>query len=600
MMRIMKIWIFLGLCAGIITLGSPCLGSSSHSNEIPPICLDFTDVDLRDVLHAISLKTGLNIIIDPEVEGKVTASFPKPIPALKAIQIILKESGCTYQRLDDDVIKVTKIRVSLITRNFPLKYALAKEQVSSIESFLSLEGTLKVDKETNTLIITDNEKNLKNIEDAILKIDEPERQMRTENFSLNFIQAEKTASILKSHLSEVGEIEVDSSANSLLVRDAACKMRKIPPFLSSLDVFKPTLKVFPLKFALASEVSKLIPAYLSPEGKLSLNEEKNELVAIDSSYSLKRIEDFISSIDNPRMQMKEENFPLKYAQIEEVSSSIKENLSSYGELKVDEERFLLKVRDSSYNLERIREIIKKIDSFKPRKRVYRIKFAPLSQTAREVKGLLSDKGEVEMDEETDTITVSDVEKNLKRMDELINKVDVLSSQVTTRRYFLKYLTPEEAKFYLRSLISEYGEISLSQVKTVEDGKEDIKEDYIIIPQDASEKKIKFKSLKESSSPKNRLYEDENIIYVTELKKNIPRIDEEISRLNSPSVGDEITTKTFYIKEGSLDNIAITIANMIGVKPEDIKGMELTEKEGQWMKLTVPSPSINLGTIGPGK
>ncbi|MEA1965295.1 MAG: hypothetical protein U9O41_09290, partial [Candidatus Aerophobetes bacterium] len=563
--------------------------------------VNFKEEDLRDALHTISLKTGLNIIVGPRVEGKVTASFPRPTPVLKALQIILKGSGCEYRR-EDDVIKVAKAGVPLpiLTRSFQIKYALGTELVSSIKPLLSDKGTLKVNEQANTLIVTDAQKNLTGIKDAILKLDEPVRQMQTRNFSLRFIQAKKAGSILKSHLSKAGEIEVDSSANSLLVRDVAYKMKEIPSFLSSLDVFKEALKVFPLKFALASEVSELISAYLSPEGKLNVNKEKNELIAIDSPYSLKRVEDFISSIDNPQKQMREEDFQIKYAQLEKVKSSIEEELSSYGKLKVDRERSLLLVGDFSYNLEKIKRIINRLDSFKSERRIYSIRFAPLSQVEREIKVLLSDKGEVKVDEKTDTLLVSDVEKSLLKVDKLISKLDVLSSQLITKKYFLKYLTSKEAKFYLQSVISEYGKISLPQVKAAEEGKKNIKEDYIIIPQDKSEKEIKSKSLKEKDSPKNSLYEDKNIIYVTDLKKNISRIDEKISRMNSSSIGEAEDTKTFYIEEGSLDNIALTIANMIGVKPEDIKGIELTEKEGQWMKMNVPSPSINLGTIGPGK
>ena len=58
-------------------------------------------------------------------------------------------------------------------------------------------------------------------------------------------------------------------------------------------------------------------------------------------------------------------------------------------------------------------------------------------------------------------------------------------------------------------------------------------------------------------------------------------------------------RTFYTKEGSLERIAIAIANMLGVKPEEIQGMELGEEKGKWMEMEVPSPSITLGTIGPG-
>jgi len=168
-------------------------------------------------------------------------------------------------------------------------------------------------------------------------------------------------------------------------------------------------------------------------------------------------------------------------------------------------------------------------------------------------------------------------------------MDVLEDQLTTKRYFLKYLTPSEAAFFLEDVITEYGKIRLPEVK---ENLKNEEKDYIVIPQE------KVSSSKSSSSQGGESdVMSRSVIYVTDLKRNIPEIDRAIEEMNSASRANEITTKTFYVKEGSLEQIAVAIANIIGVKPEEIQGLKVGKEEVKWMKMEVGTPSIDLGNIG---
>ncbi|KKL81867.1 hypothetical protein LCGC14_1990490 [marine sediment metagenome] len=60
-------------------------------------------------------------------------------------------------------------------------------------------------------------------------------------------------------------------------------------------------------------------------------------------------------------------------------------------------------------------------------------------------------------------------------------------------------------------------------------------------------------------------------------------------------GEEIINRTFYIGEGSLERMALAMANILGINPEDIEGLE---PKGEWMQMEVPTLEINLGTVGP--
>jgi len=69
----------------------------------------------------------------------------------------------------------------------------------------------------------------------------------------------------------------------------------------------------------------------------------------------------------------------------------------------------------------------------------------------------------------------------------------------------------------------------------------------------------------------------------------------IEEFNSSEWASKDVTQTFYIKEGSVEKIALTIASMLGVSPDKIKGLKL--KKGSWMQMQITSPTIDLGNIG---
>jgi len=469
------------------------------------------------------------------------------------------------------------------------------------------------------LAITDTEERIKQVEETISRIDTPDRQLGTKIFSLKFTRAEELSSLLKANLTNVGSIKVDPSTNSLLITDVRYNLSKLAEIISRLDVFKPATQIFSLRFALAEKMAKLVEDYLGPEEKVEVNKEKNELIVTATVHNLDRIESFIRSRDILERQMSEQHFLIKYVKMDEVLPLVEDALSSGGRLKVDPSRSILSVNDASYNLYKIERIIKAADVFKPEEKVYTLRYAPLLLVAKKAREYLSDKGELEIEEKTGTFIVKDVKRNIEKIDELadkgeleveektgtfivkdvkrniekidelVKKMDVLEDQLTTKRYFLKYLTPSEAAFFLEDVITEYGKIRLPEVK---ENLKNEEKDYIVIPQE------KVSSSKSSSSQGGESdVMSRNVIYVTDLKRNIPEIDRAIEEMNSASRANEITTKTFYVKEGSLEQIAVAIANIIGVKPEEIQGLKVGKEEVKWMKMEVGTPSIDLGNIG---
>ena len=171
---------------------------------------------------------------------------------------------------------------------------------------------------------------------------------------------------------------------------------------------------------------------------------------------------------------------------------------------------------------------------------------------------------------------------------MVKEMDVLEKQLVSKKYFLKYLTAEEAKFFLEGIITPYGKVSLPQSRSNQEGNKS--EEYIVIP---SEESNNLKIIPPEKNEAQRV----NFIYVTDLKRNISEIEKMIEEMNSSTQAKAIATRTFYIEKGSLEQIAIAIANLIGLSPEEIQGIDI--KEGEWMRTTFQGggPKISIKGVG---
>lgn len=596
MRRLVNFLVLLGVGLGLIT--SISYAQTTVFSDSKLISVDFKEADLKDVIGILSVMTGLNIVVDDDVEGRVTVRF-KNVPVLQALQSVLEINDCQYEVLDD-IIKVTKIPI--LTRSFSLKFALASEEAELVKTLLSPEGSLKINESTNALVITDKKINLEEIEKTIQERDSPSLQLKTRVFPFKFIKADKAASFIQDQLSEVGKVEIVLPTNSLQVIDTSYNLAKLERHIASLDISQPREeRTFTLKFALASDVkARLISDYLNFGDKIEADDEKNEIILTSNSYTLGRVEELLNGLDVPEKQISKKEFfvkDFKYLSLEKLAGLVRENLSSWGEIvEQDKAKNILIAKDTSYNLFELGKIIEEADTFvslKKTKTYDEIEYASASSLAKKAEDSLSAEGKIVKIEE-ETFVVEDLEKNLEEIDDLVRSEDTLEAQLTEKKYLLRYLTPQEAKYHLQNIISEYGQIRLPEA-----GKEEVpgsvedKKDYIVIPQEEIDSAEREESQGSKINPEETKEAEDNVIYITDLKKNIPNLDQAMEEIDSPS---QVITRTFSMPEGSLEAIVVAIATMIGVNPEDIQGIEIGE-ETEWIKMKVTSPTIDLGDIG---
>ncbi len=137
-----------------------------------PFSMDVKDIDLKDFFKLIHVISGLNIVLDPAVQGTLTLAVDD-IPWDQALAIVLSNNGLDCQ-LQGNVLRIAKIDTmraeaeakhaqqdaqalavprQTVTRY--LSYGHSKDVVAIVKKFLSARGDVIADERSNALIIED-------------------------------------------------------------------------------------------------------------------------------------------------------------------------------------------------------------------------------------------------------------------------------------------------------------------------------------------------------------------------------------------------------------------------------------------------------------
>lgn len=163
-----------------------------------PINFDFEDADLRAVLRVFSAESGLNMIIDPQVQGRVNVLL-NDVPWDQALDQILRSNRLGFT-VEGNIIRIAPLAVlaeeqaaqqklieakalagELRVQTFPLSYAKGDALLPLLtRSALSARGQIQVDVRTNTLIITDLPDRLQTAQQLIQTLDRAEPQVEVE------------------------------------------------------------------------------------------------------------------------------------------------------------------------------------------------------------------------------------------------------------------------------------------------------------------------------------------------------------------------------------------------------------------------------------
>jgi type IV pilus assembly protein PilQ len=182
-----------------------------------PISLDLQDVDIRNVLRLLADVTGKNLVVEPEVKGRVTLKVER-VPWDQVLDLILKINNLD-KVIEGNVIRVAtaeKIKAErerrlaaleaeqkrlaavkdvgeISTAYLQVNYADAKHLAAQIDKIKSDKGSISVDERTSLIIYTDYPKRIDNARMLISRLDRATPQVMIEariveastNFSRN-------------------------------------------------------------------------------------------------------------------------------------------------------------------------------------------------------------------------------------------------------------------------------------------------------------------------------------------------------------------------------------------------------------------------------
>ncbi len=186
-----------GSLAGTSTLDDRALGGKKTYTG-HPITMDFKDGDLQDIFRLFADISGLNVVVNPGVSGKVTLKLNE-VPWDQALDLILKTNGLGYS-LEDNVIRIARLSDlqkeeqdkrkfqeekelagELVSWRKPLSYHRAEEVAPTIlKAVLSSRGTVILDKRSNMIIITDLPERIEKARDLLADLDKATPQVEIE------------------------------------------------------------------------------------------------------------------------------------------------------------------------------------------------------------------------------------------------------------------------------------------------------------------------------------------------------------------------------------------------------------------------------------
>ncbi len=150
--------------------------------------IDVQGADIQTVLRSLSEFSGKNIVASKEVKGQVTLRL-RNVPWRHALDIVLKsqqlgmvEMGQTVVVSNLDTLRKEELErrtaertqeelLPLATRIVPVNYANSKEMARSVEKTLTKRGHVEVNERSNSLIVTDIDERLDQVESMVRNLD---------------------------------------------------------------------------------------------------------------------------------------------------------------------------------------------------------------------------------------------------------------------------------------------------------------------------------------------------------------------------------------------------------------------------------------------
>ncbi len=327
------------------------------------LTLAMENADIRDLIRWASEHIDKNIIIHPNVTGKITVLAGEPMTKEEAYQVFLSvlqvhgyivvESEGSLKVLPDSMATQSSIPLAdgstegeedIVVRIVKIKNVAATQLVGLLKPLIPQVGHLAAYAESNSLIISDRASNVGRIMEIISRLDRV-GVIDIETIPIEFANAKDVVAVVKQVLpatnkggdnSQALTITADDRSNAILMSGDPNSRQQIRNLIEHLD--KPlagdgNTQVIYVNYASAKD---LVPILKSVSGNalkaekdqslanvevgIDVSEETNALIITAPPSILKTMKGVIQKLDIRRTQV------LVEAVIVEISSDLAEDL----------------------------------------------------------------------------------------------------------------------------------------------------------------------------------------------------------------------------------------------------------------------------------
>lgn len=286
----------------------PATNGARGAGAVPPgqelVNIDFPEpTEIKDIIKAVSLWTGKNVILDRNVNGKVQIISPRKVTKEEAYQAFLSALnllGLTTVETGK-VIKIMPVRTAvkgnlktflgsswtpmtdeIITQIVPLKYIDAKEIQSTLSRIVSSNSMIAYPP-TNTLIISDSGYKVRRVLDILDLLDVQGQQAQVAIVPIRYAEAKQIADRVSEIFKNTSaqkkgagsgnyrsyKIMTDERTNSVIIFGPPRTIADVKSLVRKFDIplddpsRQSTIHVRPLDYADAKKLASTLSALAS-------------------------------------------------------------------------------------------------------------------------------------------------------------------------------------------------------------------------------------------------------------------------------------------------------------------------------------------------
>ncbi|WP_193164163.1 type II secretion system secretin GspD [Microbulbifer hainanensis] len=337
---------------GLLAVGLGLLLTTSVLAQAPErVTLSLDNADIRDLINWAADFTGKNIVVHPNVKGKVTVIAGDPMTHDEAFNVFMSvlqvngfslvEQGDTWKVVPDALAKQQAIPVvddnsegkvppeSLVVRTVRVENISAAQLIAMLRPLIPQTGHLAAYADTNTLIIADRAANIDQIVRLVHKLDRA-GAIDIEMVPLQFASAKDIKQVLMELLQSGGgkqagndvqplRIAVDERSNSVLLTGDPVTRQQLKNVIHRLD--QPlsgdgNTAVVYVQYANASDLKPILEGMSGSiqktekdqqaadvEVSIQVNESLNSLVLTAPPALLETMKGVIAKLDVRRAQV---------------------------------------------------------------------------------------------------------------------------------------------------------------------------------------------------------------------------------------------------------------------------------------------------------